>query len=282
MRKPGIAGIQDPGMPQRRFQALLVPCLLIAGLACNAGPRAAMAGQSSQTPSMEIIPESAGVLATAPAAGMFYDPAMDPDIDLWIGREIGAPGTQGIDGRTGPGEEPPPDSHMDPEPDDVDPALRRALRDAVGSAESFETPFLAQVWLMDMSSRLQRHVPDPQERLMLLRKVHREASLAGLQPELVLALIEVESGFNRFAISSAGARGLMQIMPFWLNEIGRPDDNLFHMDTNLRFGCTILRHYLDIENGNMTRALARYNGSRGQTWYPDRVYVALKKRWYEQ
>ncbi len=162
-----------------------------------------------------------------------------------------------------------------------DPRLRAALLEAVEQGESFENRFVAQVWLLDMSQRLAPRVPDPEERLQLLRKVHQEASLAGLQPELVLAVIEVESNFNRFAISSAGARGLMQIMPFWLNEIGRPDDNLFHLRTNLRFGCTILRHYLDMENGNLTRALARYNGSLGQTWYPDRVFRAWTRNWYE-
>ena len=98
----------------------------------------------------------------------------------------------------------------------------------------------------------------------------------------MLALINVESNFDRFAISSAGARGLMQIMPFWLNEIGRPDDNLFNIHTNLRFGCTILGIYLKREKGNMYRALARYNGSVGKRWYPNRVYLALSKRWYRQ
>lgn len=163
-----------------------------------------------------------------------------------------------------------------------DPRLRAALLEAVELGESFENRFVAQVWLLDKSQRLAQRVPDPEERLQLLRKVHQEASLAGLQPELVLAVIEVESNFNRFAISPAGARGLMQIMPFWLDEIGRPDDNLFHIRTNLRFGCTILRHYLDMENGNLTRALARYNGSLGQTWYPDRVFRAWNRNWYEQ
>jgi soluble lytic murein transglycosylase-like protein len=92
----------------------------------------------------------------------------------------------------------------------------------------------------------------------------------------------VESNFDRFAISSAGARGLMQVMPFWLDEIGRPDDDLFDIETNLRFGCTILRHYLDRERGDRVRALARYNGSLGQTWYPQRVFTALSQRWFQQ
>lgn len=165
---------------------------------------------------------------------------------------------------------------------EVDPGLRAALKAAADSNDSFQSRFVAEVWLMDMSLRLRSRMPDPHERLQLLQKVHYEASRAGLQPELVLAVIDVESGFNRFAISSAGARGLMQIMPFWLDEIGHTGDNLFHIATNLRFGCTILRHYLDIEEGDLTRALARYNGSLGKTWYSERVYRAMDRRWYIQ
>ena len=104
----------------------------------------------------------------------------------------------------------------------------------------------------------------------------------GLKPELVLSVIEVESNFNRFAISSAGARGLMQVMPFWLKEIGRPGDSLINMQTNLRYGCTILKYYLDKERGKLHAALARYNGSQGQGWYPARVNLAYQKRWYPQ
>ncbi len=162
----------------------------------------------------------------------------------------------------------------------VQPELRERLKDAVERSESFENRFVAQVWLMDMSQRLASQVQDYDERLELLRQVHFEAQRVNLRPELVLAVIEVESNFNRYAISPVGARGLMQIMPFWLEEIGRPDDNLFEVETNLRFGTTILRHYLDKENGDLTRALARYNGSLGQTWYPERVYRAMEKRWY--
>ena len=160
--------------------------------------------------------------------------------------------------------------------------MRQALMDAVNSSDSFKDRFDAEVWMSDMSRRLESRINDPQERLTILKMVHYEATRAGLDPELVLALINVESNFDRFAISSAGARGLMQIMPFWLNEIGRPDDNLFGINTNLRFGCTILGIYLKRENGNMYQALARYNGSVGKRWYPDRVYIALSKRWYRQ
>lgn len=167
-------------------------------------------------------------------------------------------------------------------PQAPDPALREALLQAVGKSESFDNRFEAEVWLLDMSTRLKRIMPDPRSRVRLLEAVHREATLADLKPELVLSVIHVESLFNRFAISSAGARGLMQIMPFWMKEIGRPDDNLFDLDTNLRYGCTILRFYLDKEKGNMSRALARYNGSLGKYWYPARVNAALRKHWYPQ
>jgi soluble lytic murein transglycosylase-like protein len=161
-----------------------------------------------------------------------------------------------------------------------DEQMRLALRAAIADADSFADRFDAEVWLTDMSGRLRDTVEDPREQADILRHVHREASRANLQPELVLALIQVESNFDRFAISSAGARGLMQIMPFWLDEIGRPGDSLFHIPTNLRFGCTILRIYLDREQGNVHRALARYNGSVGKNWYPRRVMSAYRKRWF--
>ena len=133
-----------------------------------------------------------------------------------------------------------------------------------------------------MSTRLKKTLPDDKERLAILKHVHQEASRASLEPELVLSVIQVESNFDRFAISRVGARGLMQIMPFWLKEIGHPDDNLFQIQTNLRFGCTILKYYLDIEKGNLTRALGRYNGSLGKYKYPRKVYRALDKRWFKQ
>lgn len=167
-------------------------------------------------------------------------------------------------------------------PPEADPELRAALKTAIESTDSFRNRFDAEVWLMDMAGRLAEEIPDSQERLDFLRILHYEATRADLQPEWVLAVIEVESDFRRFAISTAGARGYMQVMPFWLEEIGQPDDNLFHTETNLRMGCTILRHYLDMEDGNLTRALARYNGSVGKTWYPMRVYRALDNEWYAQ
>lgn len=165
-------------------------------------------------------------------------------------------------------------------PAQPDPELRAALIAAVSQAGSFAHRFDAEVWLVDMSARLRPHMPDEDERLTFLRLLHAEASRAQLAPELVLAVIDVESRFDRYAISSAGAQGLMQVMPFWLNEIGLPEDNLFHMQTNLRMGCAILRFYLEKEGGNLVPALARYNGSHGQTWYAERVTKALTTRWY--
>lgn len=161
-----------------------------------------------------------------------------------------------------------------------EPKLRDLLQQTVAEAESFQDRFDAEVWLVDMSARLKRYVPDPQERLSLLRLVHQEASKAGLTPELVLALIHAESHFDRFAISSVGAQGMMQVMPFWKAELGRPQDNLTDNATNLRYGCTILSYYLKRENGDISRALARYNGSLGQTRYPSKVIGFWQDFWY--
>ncbi len=158
--------------------------------------------------------------------------------------------------------------------------LRKHLTKAISESDSFADRFAAEVWLMDMSSRLKSRVPNDAERLTLLKHVHYEATKAELPPELVLAVINVESNFDQWAISSVGARGLMQIMPFWLKEIPEAGDNLFDVRTNLRFGCNILKHYLEREHNDYNRALARYNGSLGKTWYPDRVFTTLRKRWY--
>ena len=162
-----------------------------------------------------------------------------------------------------------------------DPELREILRVAAGSADSFDDRYDAEVWLTDMSARLARQVQNTDERLKILTRVHYEAARAGLEPELVLAVIEVESNFDRYAISVAGALGLMQVMPFWREEIGRPDDNLIHLDTNLRYGCTILKFYLDKENGDLRRALGRYNGSLGKRKYPNKVIDKLSKKWFQ-
>lgn len=161
-----------------------------------------------------------------------------------------------------------------------DAELVNALRHAVNETSSFLDQYEAQVWLADMSNRLKRRVPDTERRMKLLSMIHQEATRADLPPELVLAVIEVESNFDTWAISHAGAQGLMQVMPFWLKEIGRPGDNLFRPATNLRMGCTILKHYLDKEKGNLIRALGRYNGSLGSYRYPDLVLTKLRERWY--
>lgn len=161
-----------------------------------------------------------------------------------------------------------------------EPELRDLMQRTVAEAGSFQDRFDAEVWLLDMSTRLKRYVPDPEERLTLLRLVHQEASKAGLKPEWVLALIHAESHFDRFAISSVGAQGMMQVMPFWKAELGRPQDNLTDNATNLRYGCTILSYYLKKENGNIQRALARYNGSLGKPHYPAKVLGFWQDFWY--
>ena len=162
-----------------------------------------------------------------------------------------------------------------------DPELRDILRVAAGAAGSFEDRFDAEVWLADMSRRLERQVQDADERMRILTRVHFEAERAGLEPELVLAVIEVESNFDRYAVSVAGALGLMQVMPFWRNEIGRPNDNLIQLGTNLRYGCTILKYYLDKEDGDLRRALGRYNGSLGKRQYPNKVIDKLSRKWFQ-
>lgn len=164
----------------------------------------------------------------------------------------------------------------------ADPELRRLLKEAIDSDAGFEDRFDAEVWLLDMSRRLEKFVEDPQMRIHMLKQVHYEATRVEIEPELVLAVIEVESAFDEFAISVSGARGLMQVMPFWLEEIGISDKNLFKIRTNLRMGCTILRYYLDMEPNDLGRALARYNGSLGKTIYPNKVISALQKNWFKQ
>ena len=134
-------------------------------------------------------------------------------------------------------------------------------------------------WLSAMSPRLMKRIPNEQDRYDTLKKVHYEAKRAGLDPQLVLGLIQVESGFRQYAVSSAGARGYMQVMPFWVKLIGSPEDNLFDRNTNLRYGCTILRHYLIIEKGDQFRALGRYNGSLGKPEYPNMVRAAWQNQW---
>jgi soluble lytic murein transglycosylase-like protein len=158
-------------------------------------------------------------------------------------------------------------------------ALNKSVSDSASPRLAFINKQEGDAWLASMSQRLKRAFPDAQERRDFLVTVQYEASRAGLDPQLVLGLIQVESGFKKYAVSSASARGYMQIMPFWVKLIGTPDNNLFHQRTNLRYGCTILRHYLDLEKGNLYRALGRYNGSLGQPEYPNMVLGAWKNHW---
>jgi len=163
-----------------------------------------------------------------------------------------------------------------------DPEFTRLLKKAIESNSGFVDKFDAKVWLFDMSNRLARrasYIPLV-ERMTLLKVIHREAKIAGLDPQLVLAVIDIESGFDHYAISKSGARGLMQVMPFWVNEIGHPKDNLFDIDTNLHYGCTILSLYLKRHHLEVNAALASYNGSLGNNTYPNKVLNALRNRWY--
>ena len=137
----------------------------------------------------------------------------------------------------------------------------------------------AYLWLSEMSRRLEQRIPDRKQRTELLKTVQYEATRAGLDPQLVLGVMQVESGFRKYAISSAGARGYMQVMPFWIKLIGEPHHNLFALRTNLRYGCVILRYYLNVEKGDFFRALGRYNGSLGRPEYPDAVHAAWRGRW---
>lgn len=164
-------------------------------------------------------------------------------------------------------------------PKHLDPELKQRLLSAMDTQNGFKDRFDADVWVTDMSARLKRYMADDETRLQLLLDIHREASIAKLNPQLVLAVIHVESGFDRFALSWVGAQGYMQIMPFWKNELGRSDDNLMHTETNLRYGCTILKYYIDMEKGNLQRGLARYNGSLGRTKYPEKVFRFWDRYW---
>ena len=164
--------------------------------------------------------------------------------------------------------------------------MAESVRNALSAAISDRPPLHNSLqdeaylsWRQAMSQRLAGWTKNEHHRFDLLDAVYYEATRAGLDPQLVLGLIEVESAFRKYAVSHAGARGLMQIMPFWIDVIGQPDDNLFHLRTNLRYGCTILRHYIDIEKGNLFRALGRYNGSLGKAAYPEKVRAAWLNNW---
>lgn len=165
-------------------------------------------------------------------------------------------------------------------------SVRHALRAAVEFNDPLEPEFPSSEarmaylrWLTQISPRLARRMPELQDRVEFFQTVWYESRRAGLDESLVLGLIQVESGFRQFAISVVGARGFMQIMPFWARLIGDGDvGGLFHLKTNLRFGCVILRHYLDRERGDLFLALGRYNGSRGRSPYPNAVFAA-QQRW---
>lgn len=165
-------------------------------------------------------------------------------------------------------------------------SVRTALSAAVGRSAPPAPVFADQAqqqqfdrWVQTAETRLLKKKPEELVRREFLQTVWYEAKRAGLDPGMVMGLIEVESGFRKYAISSVGARGYMQVMPFWTRQIGDGDASaLFHMQTNLRFGCVILRHYLDMEKGNLFMALGRYNGSRGRAEYPNMVTAAWR-RW---
>jgi soluble lytic murein transglycosylase-like protein len=140
----------------------------------------------------------------------------------------------------------------------------------------------AEVWLMSTEPKLVRFIGAADERMQVLQNVYREANRHDIDPDLVLALIQVESAFDRFAVSSAGAQGLMQVMPFWRHEIGRPQDNLTSIETNVRYGTAILAHYIGVSSGDLIDALARYNGSRGRLQYPERVVRTFLRTWQTQ
>ena len=167
----------------------------------------------------------------------------------------------------------------EPLADSVRARLSQQVSDRAVPAMAFRSSEDASRWLAEMDARLERRIPDRKQRLELLRTVHYEATRARLDPQLVLGVIEVESGFRKYAVSRAGARGYMQVMPFWVRLIGQPGHNLFHLRTNLAYGCAILRFYLDKENGDYYRALGRYNGSLGQPEYPNLVLSAWRGRW---
>ena len=167
----------------------------------------------------------------------------------------------------------------EPLADSVRHRLSAMVADRAAPSMYFREPADGQRWLAEMERRLEKRMPDRQQRLELLRTVQYEATRARLDPQLVLGIIEVESAFRKYAVSRAGARGYMQVMPFWVKLIGRPGHNLFHLRTNLAYGCAILRHYLDLEKGDYFRALGRYNGSLGKPEYPNLVLAAWRGRW---
>jgi soluble lytic murein transglycosylase-like protein len=162
----------------------------------------------------------------------------------------------------------------------VQAALHAAVADRASPRLVFASADEGFQWLDEMSIRLAKHIPDQRTRLDFLTTVQYEAKRAGLDPQLVLGVIDVESKFRKYAVSRAGARGYMQVMPFWTQLIGTAEHNLFHLRTNLRYGCVILRHYLNVERGDLGRALARYNGTlEKKSKYAAQVIKAWRTRW---
>lgn len=158
-------------------------------------------------------------------------------------------------------------------------SLQKSMADTASTRTAFQNPAEEKAWLAEMSKRLAKRIPNESERLEFLTTLHWEASRAGVDPQLMLGLIHVESGFRKYAVSRVGARGYTQVMPFWVRTIGTRDHNLFQLRTNLRYGALILRHYIDIERGDLYRALGRYNGSLGRPEYPTLVVGAWKRHW---
>ena len=158
-------------------------------------------------------------------------------------------------------------------------SLQKSMADTASTRTAFQNPAEEKAWLAEMSKRLAKRIPNEPERLEFLTTLHWEASRAGVDPQLMLGLIHVESGFRKYAVSPVGARGYTQVMPFWVRTIGTRDHNLFQLRTNLRYGALILRHYIDIERGDLYRALGRYNGSLGRPEYPTLVVNAWKRHW---
>jgi soluble lytic murein transglycosylase-like protein len=161
----------------------------------------------------------------------------------------------------------------------MDPELRGVIAEVIAPTECFEDKYDRAVWFASMEPRLARYVKDTNERAQILHEVHCEAKRVDIPPELVLAVMDVESRFNRFAVSSAGAVGLMQVMPFWPSELGMGNEQLVRIGDNVRMGTTILGYYLRKERGNYQRALQRYNGSLGRPTYSDMVIDRLVSRW---
>lgn len=160
-------------------------------------------------------------------------------------------------------------------------AILTFLQNSFNESSSFKDKYDAQIWMFTQSDKLKRYMKNPEERLILLKAIHREATALELNPDIVLSLIQIESAFNRYAISRVGAQGLMQVMPFWKKEIGRDTDNLTDMLTNLKYGCRILKYYIKREDGKggLSMALARYNGSYPRTVYTEKVMNAWQNRW---